>query len=82
MSIIIQDSNNSPLDFIVINNNSFFNTLIAYKLLVVFSSANITLPKLPFPSTAKKLKSSRPTFRFFATCGGGGGGGGCCCDSR
>src|SRR6266850_3226822 len=56
--------------------NSFFNTLIAYKLFDVFSSANITFPKLPFPSTAKKLKSSRPTFLFFAICCCGCG---CCC---
>ena len=40
--------------------NSFFNTLIAYKLFVFFSSASMTFPKLPFPKTAKKLKSSSP----------------------
>ena len=51
--------------------NSFFSTLMAYRLFVFFSSANITLPKLPLPSTARKLKSSRPTFLLRA--------GGCCC---
>lgn len=44
--------------------NSFFKTLIAYNPFDFFSSANMTFPKLPLPSTAKKLKSSKPTFRF------------------
>ena len=52
--------------------NSFFNTLIAYSPFVFFSSANMTFPKLPFPSTARKLKSFRPTMRFLGTT--------CCCD--
>lgn len=46
----------------------FFKTLIAYRLLDVFSSASMTFPKFPLPSTAKKLKSSKPTFRFRAIC--------------
>ena len=44
--------------------NSFFSTLIAYKTPVCFSSASITLPKLPLPSTARKLKSSSVTLRI------------------
>ena len=52
--------------------NSFFKTLIANSPFVFFSSANMTLPKFPFPSTAKKLKSSRPTFLFLVVCLGGG----------
>lgn len=48
--------------------NSFFNTLIAYKLFVFFSSASMTFPKLPFPKTAKKLKSSSPTLRLRTGC--------------
>jgi hypothetical protein len=30
--------------------------LIAYNFFVAFVSASMTLPKLPFPSTARKLK--------------------------
>ena len=37
----------------------------------------MTLPKFPLPSTAKKLKSSSPTFRFRVACRGGG-----CCGKR
>lgn len=33
----------------------------------------MTLPKFPFPRTAKKLKSSRPTFLFLVACLEGGG---------
>ena len=46
----------------------------------------MTLPKFPFPRTAKKLKSSSPTFRFRDPCLAGGGAccwgrgrRGCCC---
>jgi len=43
--------------------NSFFKTLMAYRPFVFFSSASMTFPKLPLPNTARKLKSSSPTFR-------------------
>lgn len=43
--------------------NSFFSTLIAYSFFVALVSANMTFPKLPLPSTARKLKSSRPIRR-------------------
>lgn len=55
--------------------NSFFKTLMAYRALVFFSSANITLPKFPLPRTARKLKSSSPTFLLRA------GGRDCCGDN-
>ena len=48
--------------------NSFLSTLMAYKLFVFFSSASMTLPKFPFPSTARKLKSSNPTLRLRVAC--------------
>lgn len=34
---------------------------MAYNLREFFASANMTLPKLPLPSTAKNSKSARPT---------------------
>lgn len=36
---------------------SFFRILMAYSSSVPLRSANITLPKLPLPSTMRKLKS-------------------------
>ena len=41
---------------------SFFRTLMAYISELVFSSASITLPKLPLPSVFSKLKLLIPIF--------------------